>query len=132
MIASMDSGCASARAVAYQDKIYLAGGHTYGVSLCRVIVYNPLSNQWSSMTPMIYARRHFGMAVLEEQLYVAGGYNNVSDLCKVECYDENTSRWHAVRDMEAPLYGFSFCVVERHFYTASNLPKLTTVFPICP
>lgn len=84
------------------------------------------------MTPMIYARRHFGMAVLEEQLYVAGGYNNESDLCKVERFDEDSSSWSAVRDMEAPLYGFSFCVVERHFYNASNLSKLTTGFPICP
>ncbi|KAL3050676.1 hypothetical protein OYC64_012655 [Pagothenia borchgrevinki] len=131
MIASMDCGCASARAVVYRDKIYLAGGHINGASLSRVIAYDPLSNQWSTMTPMIYARRHFGMAVLEEQLYVAGGYNNESDLCKVERFDEDSSRWSAVRDMEAPLYGFSFCVVERHFYNASNLPKLTTGFPIC-
>ena len=69
-------------AAAIDGKIYVVGGISkpslsnaldYAISRA-VEVYNPVSNTWSTTTPLPEGRHHAGIAVLNGNLFVIGGF----------------------------------------------------------
>lgn len=54
-------------------------------------VYDPENDRWTQITPMLHARREFGVGVIKDKLYVIGGY--AGDLICCERYDTRTNTW---------------------------------------
>ncbi|MCB0358245.1 MAG: IPT/TIG domain-containing protein, partial [Bdellovibrionales bacterium] len=82
-------------------KIYLAGGldSTQNQETANTAVYNPVSNSWTMLTPMLAGRHHAASATDGQKLYVFGGRvgPNVPTLGQdsVQIYDPVTDAWVA-------------------------------------
>jgi N-acetylneuraminic acid mutarotase len=122
-LAPLPSKRGAASAAALNGKIYVTGGagslpgvKENGIHPARphnvvatVDVYDPATNTWSSVRPMLLARNHHASAGVGGKLYVIGGRvgsafisgtsNNV-DL--VEAYDPATDLWTARLRMPTP------------------------------
>ena len=98
-----------AGAVAYRDKIYLAGGIVRGHMGGYVNwfdEYDPKSGEWKTLPNAPHMRDHFQAAVLRGKLYCAGGRttsketNQVFDLtvAEVDVYDFSSGQWSVLKE----------------------------------
>lgn len=55
--------------------------------------YNPLTNNWTYITPMGTKRSCLGICAFDGLLYVCGGYDGASCLSSMERYDPLTGVW---------------------------------------
>ncbi|XP_056653490.1 kelch domain-containing protein 7B [Monodelphis domestica] len=73
--------------------LFLAGGvrgsGPAAVSTNEVFCYNPLTDIWSPVRPMLQARAQLKLVALEGLLYAIGG----ECLYSMECYDPRTDHW---------------------------------------
>jgi len=60
----------------YSDQAYALGGYDYYNYLTLCQVFNPVSNSWSSDTPMQFARQSLPVAVVGNCVYAIAGWNN--------------------------------------------------------
>jgi kelch-like protein 17 (actinfilin) len=64
----------------------VGGGSLFAIhSECEV--YNPKTDTWSVISPMLWRRSRSGVTGLRRLLYVVGGYDGNSDLATAECYN---------------------------------------------
>jgi len=78
--------------------IFLGGGSLFAIhSECEV--YNPRSERWTPIAPMLFRRSRSGVAGLDRLLYVVGGYDGAADLASTECYDYLHNKWTALTPM---------------------------------
>ncbi|XP_050302489.1 kelch-like protein 17 [Anthonomus grandis grandis] len=76
----------------------IGGGSLFAIhSECEV--YNPRSDTWHSIAPMLWRRSRSGVTGLRRLLYVVGGYDGASDLATAECYNPLTNVWTAITPM---------------------------------
>ena len=54
--------------------------------------YDPHTDTWTSVTPMLTKRCRLGAATLNGKLYVCGGYDGHTFLQTVEMYDPITDK----------------------------------------
>ena len=89
-------------AVIYQDKIYVVNGLTNGHASGWVNwfdVFDPRTNQWSTLPNSPRARDHFHAAVIGNKLYVAGGRRSgqqntfLPTVGEVDVFNFQTSSW---------------------------------------
>lgn len=68
--------------------VYLIGGISeLGIELCTVDCYNPITNGWTSLSPMATKRAYAGVSFLDGYIYVVGGLSDSKDaLSTVEKY----------------------------------------------
>lgn len=53
-----------------------------------LLSYNPVTNEWSILAPMLVPRSQMGVAVLDKHLYVVGGITSNNEVLNlVEQYD---------------------------------------------
>ena len=69
-------------AAVVNNKVYVIGGYD-GKYRKNVEIYNPLTEEWSTGTPMLYAERGHSASVVNGKIYVIGGYNTTV----VQIYD---------------------------------------------
>lgn len=62
-------------------------------------VYNPKTNNWAAIAPMISRRSRAGVASLRKLLWVVGGYDGENDLASAECYNPLTNEWRQITPM---------------------------------
>lgn len=62
-------------------------------------VFDPSTQTWKSIAPMLSPRRSFGLATLGGVLYAVGGNDGNTDLRSVEAYDISSRTWRAVASM---------------------------------
>jgi hypothetical protein len=89
-------------AVAVCDgKIYCIGGtdDLLKVSLSSVECYDPVTNMWTSLTPMPTARGALGAATLNGKIYAVGGGDFHVALDTVEVYDPKLDHWSTMPSM---------------------------------
>lgn len=67
-------------------KLYSIGGFDGVARLATVECYNPVLDEWTTMSPMISKRSALAVAAVGENLYVIGGYDGITSLCSVEMY----------------------------------------------
>ncbi|XP_078022262.1 uncharacterized protein LOC117254663 [Epinephelus lanceolatus] len=87
------------------------GGFDGSPCLRSAEAYNPQTNTWHEVSPMLLPKRAFGIAMLDELLFVVGGYNGYSDSYNVQCYDGTTDEWHVACDMNFAHSDIICCVV---------------------
>ncbi len=99
-------------AAVVEGKIYVVGGFNkpslsnvldYAISRS-VEVYDPVSNNWSTTTPLPEGRHHAGIAVLNGTLYVVGGFTqSLLSVWKavptIYQYNPNTAVWRELPQM---------------------------------
>lgn len=61
--------------------------------------YNPETNTWTKVVPMLNRRCRLGVATLNGKLYACGGYDGNQFLRSVEMYDPNKDVWKEVAPM---------------------------------
>ena len=54
--------------------------------------YDPVTDKWTEVTPMLTKRCRLGVATLNGKLYACGGYDGYTFLQSAEVYDPNDKR----------------------------------------
>jgi hypothetical protein len=62
-------------------------------------VYDPASNSWRAIAPMVSKRRYLAGAVVGGLLYALGGYDGSGHLSSREVYDPASNSWRAIAPM---------------------------------
>lgn len=102
-------------AVSAGDYIYVLGGRAGGASNANER-YDPVADQWESMTPMPTARSATATAVFGNRIYVAGG--EVPTLFDVnEVYDIGTDTWTCAAAMAIPRHGLAAVTLDDRILT---------------
>jgi N-acetylneuraminic acid mutarotase len=80
--------------VAYQGRLYLAGGFHAGASVAFFDRYDPATNSWTSLPDLPEPRDHVSAAVVNGRMYVIGGrtYGKVFRPNN-DAFDFATGRW---------------------------------------
>jgi kelch repeat/BTB domain-containing protein 11 len=92
--------------ISAKDRLYAMGGRMDHVDRCfdvlAVEYYLPLSDQWTTVSPMRVGQSESGCCLLNGKMYVVGGYNwhlnNVTSI--VQVYNPDTDEWE--RDLHFP------------------------------
>ncbi|MEP6749154.1 MAG: kelch repeat-containing protein [Bacteroidota bacterium] len=99
---------AAAGGALYNGKLYLTAGIQHGHSSGTTNmfdVYDPKTNQWTTLPDAPHIRDHCAAAVIKDKLYVAGGRNTSyheagnfmsffgKTVLEVDCYDFKTGQW---------------------------------------
>ena len=87
-------------AVAYEDDIYVFGGHGAGVwPLKTVIKFNSSIQEWTYLEDMPVDRYGHGCAVYQDKIYISGGYSSDGRLGQVDVFDPKTGSWIRAGDL---------------------------------
>jgi serine/threonine-protein kinase PknK len=83
-----------------------------------VDVYDPLSNTWTTSTPLPTPRLRLAATVVEGKLYAVGGMvpKNNKRLGTVEVYDPATNRWTSLPPLPTPRQDLVLVAVGRTLY----------------
>jgi len=102
--------------VAVNNILYAIGGTTSGATPI-VEAYNPLTNTWSTKSPMSTARSLVRAAVLNGQIYIAGGIDVTGfEVSTAEVYNPLTDTWSTVPPMPTARYAFAAGAANGSFY----------------
>ena len=94
--------------VAYDEKLFVIGGHSKEHVLSSVEVYSSKTNQFSFVAKMNIPRFNFGCCVVNSNLYVIGGIlSDDTETNKVEMYDFEKNKWRKGPSLPLKLYGFA-------------------------
>lgn len=88
------------------------GGFSGTERLATAEAYNPNTNAWETVRPMLCPRSNFGISVINSCLFVVGGYNGNHTTMEVEFYNSQTNKWTDARDMAVSRSALSCCMVE--------------------
>lgn len=90
--------------------LYVIGGFDGTNYLSDVDVYDPLTNCWTSVSPLNETRSAASVAVMKGRIFALGGFNG-QFLSSVEVYDPAINQWSYVQDMSIPRVHFGATVV---------------------
>lgn len=95
LVADRTRGCVRGDS---NGKIYLMGGYNTAspAGIASVDVYDPTTNMWSSVSPMLTARYFAAATAVGDEVYVIGGTQNdgiSSPLAVVESYNTTANLW---------------------------------------
>uniref|UniRef100_A0A8C4SIK2 Kelch-like family member 7 n=1 Tax=Erpetoichthys calabaricus TaxID=27687 RepID=A0A8C4SIK2_ERPCA len=83
--------------------IYVCGGSLGNNVSGRVLnsceVYDPATEIWTELCPMIEARKNHGLVFVNDRIYAVGGQNGMGGLDSVEYYDIKVNEWKMVSPM---------------------------------
>ena len=86
-------------AAAIGGKIYAMGGCDSTSRHNSVECYDPSTDQWIRLSPMLSSRSGLGLAVLDGFLYAVGGYDGSTYLSSTERYDPLSDEWTMAPNM---------------------------------
>jgi N-acetylneuraminic acid mutarotase len=89
--------------------LYVIGGGNSGVALSDLERYDPLSDAWTTLSPMPTARAGAVAAVIDDGIFVIGGRQTTGGPCSgapylgaVEKYDIDTDTWSTMAPLPNP------------------------------
>ncbi|XP_037049444.1 kelch-like protein 17 [Bradysia coprophila] len=82
--------------------------------------YNPRTNTWIPITPMLWRRSRSGVTSLRKLLYVVGGYDGVADLSTAECYNPLTNNWTNITPMGTKRSCLGICAFDGLLYVCGG------------
>lgn len=87
-LATMPTARVDAGYVSYEDRLYVVGGQTGGLSVVTDAFeeYDPVADTWRQLPPMSQPRDEVGAAVLDDEIYVLGGRQEPTHFALVEKY----------------------------------------------
>ncbi|EFA04963.1 kelch-like protein 17 isoform X1 [Tribolium castaneum] len=97
----------------------VGGGSLFAIhSECEV--YNPKSDTWSVIAPMLWRRSRSGVTGLRRLLYVVGGYDGNSDLATAECYNPLVNAWTPITPMGTKRSCLGICSFDGLIYVCGG------------
>uniref|UniRef100_A0A0K2TN40 BTB domain-containing protein n=1 Tax=Lepeophtheirus salmonis TaxID=72036 RepID=A0A0K2TN40_LEPSM len=102
-------------------KLIICGGYDRGECLNRVESYNPISNRWTSLEPMLTKRGRFGITTLNGCIYAVGGSNGSTELSSVEKYDKRTKKWSVIASLPIGISNNGVCTFGDRVYCIGGL-----------
>ena len=80
-----------------EGALYASGGYADQKKCSHSVErYDPTSNAWASVAPMLVPRARHAMAVFNGRLYAIGGYGGSDRLASVESYNPKSNTWETV------------------------------------
>nr|XP_020033562.1 kelch-like protein 7 isoform X3 [Castor canadensis] len=83
--------------------IYVCGGslgnNVSGRVLSSCEVYDPATETWTELCPMIEPRKNHGLVFVKDKIFAVGGQNGLGGLDNVEYYDIKLNEWKMVSPM---------------------------------
>ncbi|KAL8165301.1 UNVERIFIED_CONTAM: hypothetical protein K2H54_038795 [Gekko kuhli] len=83
--------------------IYVCGGSLGNNVSGRVLnsceVYDPATETWTELCPMLEARKNHGLVFVKDKIFAVGGQNGLGGLDNVEYYDIKMNEWKMVSPM---------------------------------
>nr|XP_060639326.1 kelch-like protein 7 [Anolis sagrei ordinatus] len=83
--------------------IYVCGGSLGNNVSGRVLnsceVYDPATETWTELCPMLEARKNHGLVFVKDKIFAVGGQNGLGGLDNVEYYDIKVNEWKMVSPM---------------------------------
>ena len=126
-VAQLQRAREGARAVAYDDLVYVVGGQDEkGEVLSCGEKYSPKDNSWLSIAPMRSPRVGFRVAVVEDRMLVVGGRTKGGDsLDTVEMFCLMSNTWVVeVAQLPSPQVDFALVRVSSEAILASTLDRM--------
>lgn len=87
--------------------MYVCGGFNGSECLNSGEVYDPETNQWTFILPMICSRSGLGVVAYEGEIYALGGFNSVARMNSAEKYCPRTEQWTPIADFCSPRSNFA-------------------------
>jgi N-acetylneuraminic acid mutarotase len=84
-----------------------------------VQVYNPSTDQWKELSPMLMPRSGCGSCAFNNQIYVLGGFCAI-ELNHFECYDVDLDRWKTMPSMLEARYKPGVAVLNNLIYACGG------------
>jgi DNA-binding CsgD family transcriptional regulator/N-acetylneuraminic acid mutarotase len=100
------------------DLIYVIGGEVNQVVSGDVLVYEPVTNTWTTLTtPKPTPVANTSAAVVDGRIYIAGGTTqNGSPTTALEVFDTQTGHWETLASMGQPVAGHGFAALGNQLY----------------
>ena len=129
-VAPMDISMSGVVCASLGGKIYACGGGIFdaaaGPGAGITLVYDPITNSWSSIAPMDISRGQLGVAALGGKLYGVGGYllgappslGPATDA--VEVYDPSTNSWNYIAPMNTARGGLAVVALGDKLYAVAG------------
>lgn len=96
--------------------LYVMGGESHPACHTSAEVYNPSTDQWTSITDMNTPRSGAGAAVLEGKIYIAGGHDRQTHHSSMESYDPATNQWKPCANMNYSCSGIALSSVGHYLF----------------
>jgi N-acetylneuraminic acid mutarotase len=127
-VASLPSARGAGAAAVLSGKIHLVGGRAYqGATLVDVtdhLVYDPATNAWSKLAPMLTARDQLALVPdpTGGKLYAIGGWNTttVNASGRNEAYNPATDTWTKMPSMPTPRMNIGAALLNGYIYAAGG------------
>jgi hypothetical protein len=122
----MPVGTAYMDAVAYDGKVYIAGGMgtSFFDRFTTLRIYDPATNSWSTGASMSVGRSEIGAVVWQDQLWVVGGQSavgmGIQSLATVEAYDFDNDSWTTMASLPTGIIAPEPVVLNDTLYVIDN------------
>ncbi|XP_071234399.1 kelch-like protein 33 [Salvelinus alpinus] len=100
------------------NHLYVAGGVTVDENMTSIDqlaceVYDPVSDSWSTLTPLVVSHVGAASVVLEGKIYVLGGYcqERYRETRLVHRYDPTIQRWENIGEIPGPNTDIRACLL---------------------
>ncbi|XP_070532422.1 influenza virus NS1A-binding protein homolog [Ptychodera flava] len=120
MLASMAFARCALGTAELDGKLVAAGGYNRGKCMDTVEIYDPDTNEWSSLPDMPTPRGRFEFNVIHGKLYAFGGSDGTSELKTGHCFDPDTGKWSAVAGIQTERHSSGAAVLDDKLYLAGG------------
>ncbi|XP_008330358.1 kelch-like protein 10 isoform X2 [Cynoglossus semilaevis] len=102
------------------EMIYICGGFKGQTFLQTAECYNPNTNQWTMITPMIRRRCEHGVVAHAGCVYAVGGNDGICCLNCTEVFNPQNNTWHMISSMKTPRSKFGLGVINGQIYAVGG------------
>src|SRR5260370_20745053 len=102
-------------AATLDDRVYLAGGHSFGRDSARLFRLD--GGSWTELAQMHHARGGHALVAAAGKLYAIGGNTAFANVAPAEVYDPSSNAWTDLPSLPAPrnhvsgfVFGANVCV----------------------
>ena len=122
------------------NKLIVCGGFDRGECLNNVCSYDPASNEWTSMPPMLAKRGRFDVTVLDGYIYAVAGSSGQNETSSAERFSVEQNKWEFIASLPVPVSNIGKCVscvknsgvscrVFFFFFCGDGIAPLPTLIP---
>ena len=87
----------------YVFLLLISGGFDRGECLNTTYFYDPSSNSWSEMEPMLEKRGRFDLTVSGGRVYAVAGSSGQMETNTAERFDSRDGKWRYIASLPAPI-----------------------------
>ncbi|XP_041353490.1 kelch-like protein 13 [Gigantopelta aegis] len=109
------------------NMLYIMGGKDWntGSHIAAMWRFDPVTNQWIQLSPMITARCRFTAEVIGDFIYIIGGETSSGRITdSMERYDTTTDTWYECPDLPRPRADHASCVLGDRLYVSGGISNL--------